>query len=175
MTFYGVNVLFSLKQILSLILKHSRCTAVNKGRKSLSFHNSNALYQWSEAFAKTQSLFKYNSSLFSIIAILGDLPIALRRQKVVLPSQNDGFWLAQKLSCKHDSTALKWVRRAQIKILLLWMNMRRWMVLFITFHLSLQSFWHCSRTTYNVFFVVNMYHGTADTTFFLKVSEKEWL
>ena len=29
---------------------------------------------------------------FKIIAILGDLPIALRRQyKVVLPSQNDGF------------------------------------------------------------------------------------
>ena len=87
MTFYGVNVLFSLKQILSLILKHSRCTAVNKGRKSVSFHNSNALYQWSEAFAKTQSLFKYNSSLFSIIAILGDLPIALRRQYILF----DGF------------------------------------------------------------------------------------
>ena len=30
-------------------LKHNRCTAENKGRKSLSFHNSNALYQWSEA------------------------------------------------------------------------------------------------------------------------------
>ena len=26
-----------------------------------------------------------------------------------------------------------------------------------------------------IFFVVKMYHGTADTTFFLKVSEKEWL
>ena len=65
-TFHGVYVLFSFKQILSLILKHSRCTAVNKGRKSLSFHNSNALYQWSEAFAKTQSLFNCNSSLLSI-------------------------------------------------------------------------------------------------------------
>ena len=37
----------------------------------------------------------------------GDLPIALRRQyKVVLPPQNDGFWLAQRLSRKHGSTAL---------------------------------------------------------------------
>ena len=32
-SFYGVNILFSLKQILSLILKHSLCTAANKGRK----------------------------------------------------------------------------------------------------------------------------------------------
>ena len=33
-----------------------------------------------------------NGKIHLFIAILGDLPIALRRQyKVVLPSQNDGF------------------------------------------------------------------------------------
>ena len=64
-----------------------------------------------------------------------------------MSSQNEGFWLAQKKSCKHGSTALKWVWRAQIKILLLWMNMR-----------PLQSLWHCSRNTNNICFVVNTYH-----------------
>ena len=34
-----------------------------------------------------------------------------------MSTQNDGFWMTQKLSCKHDSTALKWVRRTKIKIL----------------------------------------------------------
>ena len=37
----------------------------------------------------------------------GDLPIAMRRRYfAILFSQKDGFWLAHKLSCKHDSTAL---------------------------------------------------------------------
>ena len=45
-------------------------------------------------------------------------------------------------------------------------------VYFFSFEFTIrESFWHCSRTTYNIFFVVNMYHDTADTTFFLKVSE----
>ena len=38
------------------------------------------------------------------------------------------------------------------------------MVLFISFHLSLQSFWHCSRNTINIFFGGEHVPYTADTT-----------
>ena len=68
MAFSPCSDLYFAQPVLSghLAIPRSLCTAVNKGRKSLSLHNPNALYQWSEAFAKTQSLVKYNSSLFSI-------------------------------------------------------------------------------------------------------------
>ena len=98
------------------------------------------------------SSFWWYENIWRFIAILRDLLIALRRRYfAILSRQNDAFWLAKKLSCKHDSTALNGFgahrsRFASVN------DMWGWMVLtFISFRLSLQSFWHCSRTTYNIF------------------------
>ena len=57
-------------------------------------------------------------------------------------------------------------------------NMRRWMVLFIyLFFFSFEFIILLTLFKNHLisFFVVNMYQDTADTTFFLKVSEKERL